>query len=481
MGLYEDIISLKASVSSDGTVSGILSAAYRKRYLVDQRPSDYYYLTDIVNPAQAYWTRKRKEIKRSQKIANKLSLGNKLQNIAYFWLRKHPDYVDEETTLDGIYTGIPGVIAKYDIRFGNSIIEFKTKDERVMDPETVFTKYPQDLEQICFYAVMHPFKHNIHYLIFQETKAPFPITVFKIEITDFGKITNLLKQRKRALDEAIKTSNPDKLGKCRYFTPGCDFKDAGVCSCGAVEDISTAVLRSSINLVRDTDKEAELNTLREKNKTTDNILFRPFDLFKPRAWILDKNHGIADEYSRDPTELAYLDAMQKSIGRSDQLALTTSDIDQIKNMKFDLPMFKTWQWAAILDSRSENPRKIVPVMLRVSNKKDVPRYINSAYKAQMLCTCIATNSETGALVTLYPNAGEAISVNILKIDSENLKAGKRLIKSAIDKLKTASETNNIKDLDPCLDWARPKFCGECPESCEKIVQDKKDQQPKTDS
>ena len=47
-------------------------------------------------------------------------------------------------------------------------LEIKTKEE-LPRAENVVSLYPQDVEQIVFYSVMHPDKPKINYMIFVST------------------------------------------------------------------------------------------------------------------------------------------------------------------------------------------------------------------------------------------------------------------------------------------------------------------------
>jgi len=471
MGLYEQLIDLPCQVRKDGSIADLVQKNFENRLSMDRRSRDYYYLTDLCNPVHTYWARKRNDVQRSREVANKLALGNRLHQRAFSWMREIPGYVCEETTLDGAYMQIERVIGKYDMKWKDSIVEFKTKPSKVIDVETVFAKYPQDLEQLCFYAALSPMELKEHYLVFQLDHGPFDMTVFRLEIKNHGAIRNIIRQRRDRLDNALRNSNPSDLGRCRYLEAGCDFERARICGCGSAQELSLKQLQESISLNRDPGKEDELaHFMAKEEKLTGNDLYRPLNLFKPRAYYVENLHGISESYQSDPLETAYRDALEKAVSRTDSLKVLPSELTHKKNNLLNLPIVRTWRWIAIRDSRSGgDQRTIVPVLVKVTRGEKPLRDMPDYYKAELTIARIVSKSQAGAVVVVYPRANDTIQAFMMSSDLSTLGEGERILRKAISSLRMAIEKHSIDNLDVCPSWAKPSYCGSCPESCTKLV------------
>ena len=122
--------------------------------------SKHYSLTELCNPQKAYWNRKAPDVKIPRKLALLWRRGTILHNFAGRWFQELPNFIDSEVTLDGFDVGIPDIIGRLDFKVGESIVEFKTKPKNPETPEEIISLFPQDLEQLLFYSVMH-IKHQI--------------------------------------------------------------------------------------------------------------------------------------------------------------------------------------------------------------------------------------------------------------------------------------------------------------------------------
>ena len=193
MDIISTLNALVKSINSNESLAGLIKKQISNEGQKDSFvPESYYYLTHLVNPIVTYWSRKNKDIKRSNEILRKLFLGKKLERMAGYWFRKLPQFITEEGKLDGAFVGIPRVRGSIDFRIGDKIIEFKTKDELPSSSEELFLKYPQDVEQIAFYSVLDTIRSNENYLVFMNNTAPYKIKAFKIKTNDPGKIKSLL-------------------------------------------------------------------------------------------------------------------------------------------------------------------------------------------------------------------------------------------------------------------------------------------------
>jgi hypothetical protein len=468
MGLFEALSNLPSKETQDGSIADLIRRQYQNRFQNDRKSRDYYYLTDLCNPIQAYWSRLRNDVERSPEIANKLALGVRLHRNAFSWLRKIPNYVCEETSLNGGYVGIERVIGRYDMRWGESIIEFKTKPNEVADVDTIVKKYPQDLEQLCFYAALSPMEMREHFLIFQLDHAPFTLAVFRIEIKSLGDIRTHLKQRRDGMDTALQLSDPSLLGKCRYYEEGCDFRIKGVCKCDSANDLAIDSLLKSISISFDSQKTYELNSLRESVHETREI-HHPWHLFKPRPYYLDRIHGIKEEYAQK--DIAHQEALEKAFYRTAELKPKPDEIESFNRKPDDLQLLRNWRGASILTEKSEDgeKRRIAPVILRVSTTNKIPSRIFSTYRAELAMACASSSCAQGLVVVLYPNCGENIHAYRLSFKEADLSDAKKMIEKSIADLDYAIDNRRIDALDICPSWGKPCYCNSCPDKCNDIV------------
>jgi hypothetical protein len=233
------------SIRSHESLTGLLKTRLATEKKEGFFPDNYYFVTHLTNPANAYWSKKCPEVQMSNDLLRKLNLGKRLENMAGFWFRGLPDFLTEQGVLDGAIVAIPRVRGSIDFRVGENIIEFKTKDELPASVEDLKRKYPQDIEQLAFYSVLDTLKSKENYLVFMNSSPPYELKAFKVVTKDFGKIKNLLMSRIKLLDEAITNDDYSKLGKCRYFSEQCQYEEQGACACVEASSLST---QESLNL-----------------------------------------------------------------------------------------------------------------------------------------------------------------------------------------------------------------------------------------
>jgi hypothetical protein len=302
MGIIEEVNRCVINTTHDEALSSLLKNVMNSQISEDPMPKNYFYVTHVTNPAQTYFSRFHPEVKKTPEIARKLARGKQLHNFASIWFKNLPDFCTEEGLLDGVWAGIPGVRGKIDHRVGDSLIEFKTKEEPPNTPEDISLKYPQDLEQIAFYSVMHPSKPNKNYLVFMRDSAPYEIRAFRIDIKDMGTIKTVLLSRIDLLNKAIETTNPSKLGKCRYFETGCQFHIHGHCSCAEMENLNIAPLLRSLEITYDDEFTQNLIQARDASEAPRVFCVSTRDIITPRKHFMDNVLGLESPYNSDEVD-----------------------------------------------------------------------------------------------------------------------------------------------------------------------------------
>ena len=469
--LLESLVDLPMNVGRDETISQLIQVAFSKRFFQDSRPEEYFFLTELCNPMHAYWARKRSDVQKSKELAARLNWGHVLQNRAYCWMRKMPEYVSEESNLVGDYVGVSKVVGKYDVKFGDSIVEFKSKPSNVTDVKTVLEDFPQDLEQICFYAALSPKTTRIHYLIFQLDHKPFDMNVFKVDIGDIGAIRNLMRQRVNQLDNALTTSNPSRLGKCRYYDTGCDYGSQQICPCATSEKASATLLQNAVSITVDIERKLQLEKCRDEYGLPESHSFRPWNLLMPRKHYMKCVIGHSDDYEERPEEIAYKDALHKALIRSTRLKPLPSELKGIRHCGMDLPIVPSWRYIAIQDPElGRQKRRVVPVLLKVNRSMKTSPRIPDSYKAEIaIAQVMSSKSTKGVVIVVYPKANDAIQTFVLSSQDDALASAEGLLRDAISTLSKAIDSRTIEQLDICPEWVRHGDCGNCPSACEALV------------
>ena len=162
---------------------------------VPSAPKNYYYVTDLCNPCETYWRIVKPEVKRPKELMRKLFRGKELHKRASYWLSTVDDFSVYEGKIDGMHVGLPRVRGAIDYLIGKKIIDLKTKGNVPSSAEEVFALYPQDIEQVAFYAAIHPENPPENYLLFMQDSNPFRLKAFRIKINDWSRIKSLILDR----------------------------------------------------------------------------------------------------------------------------------------------------------------------------------------------------------------------------------------------------------------------------------------------
>lgn len=456
MDLIEYFRDHLASGEINESMSQMVRESFQKQLKVDSRPAGYFYLTELVNPMQAFWTRMKPSTTRSTELAKKLAAGRSLQQIAGIWFRLLPDFVIEESVIDGVWVGIPGVIGRIDYRVGKSIFELKSKPEQVLDVETILDQFPQDLEQLAFYAALLPMEIEDHYLVFMTNKSPYFLTVFNIKLKNIGAIRNLLKQRKRSLLTALETGDPKYLGRCRYFESGCEFREAHICDCDTREEIRTDILKKEIVITRDEVMEKNLEKARKASKAFSMEVFSPWDLLYPRKWFMRTVKGIESPPLASDKQ-ANRAALSRAIFDTIQLRPNRNELRDLKKSTLEAPVrIPTW-WIKMRSSKGSVPTgELIPFIAKVSG--GMPRtlgWLPEVYFAELGIFCGLLGKSRGAIFVIYPDADFEILAYI--INFRDYYEFSKVINKLIEDMFASKESELVNGLPKCPDY----MCNGC--------------------
>ena len=461
MGIIEDINRCVIGTPQlDESLSSLLKNVMNSQLSEDPAPKKYFYVTHVTNPAQTYFSRLHPEVRKPPEIARKLARGKHLHKFASIWFKNLPDFYVEEGLLDGVWAGVPGVRGKIDHRIGDSLIEFKTKSEPPNTPEEIVSKYPQDLEQIAFYSVMHPFNPKKNYLVFMCDSSPYEIKAFRIDIKDKGTIKSVLLTRIDLLNKAIDTEDPSKLGRCRYFETGCQFNIPDLCSCADIPPLNIAPLVRSLEITYDDEFTQRLIKARDASEAPRVFCLSTRDIIAPRKHYMEMVSGLESSYNSDEID-EYKACLWASLGilkRQQNIDLDGTERQSIMESQRDPRARIGFRWMKI--KSSVHPEgEIVPYIEKVSTSDSMKFTKPSQYHlAELGIICAMHGKNKGLLIRVFPNLDKYVQV--IHVTYKNLDEITHKVKSIIDKTEEAERKEDISSLPPCPQYMNDG--GDCP-------------------
>jgi hypothetical protein len=461
MGLLEEISGFVTGITYDESLSSLLKNVMDTK-IEEPSPKNYYYVTDVTNPAQTYFKRIHPDIERPPEIIRKLNRGKQLHSFAGLWFKNLPDFYADEGLLDGAWVGISGVRGKVDHRVGESLIEFKTKDSLPNTPDEIISTYPNDLEQIAFYSVIHPSNPKNNYLVFMQNSSPYELKAFKIEIRDKGTIKSILSKRIKLLNTAFTTNDISELGKCRYYESGCQYGDNAICSCAKLEPLNTAPLQKSLEITYDDEFTKQLILAREDSKTTDVFCLSIRDIIAPRKHYMELISGLGSPYSDDEKE-EYKACLWESLGslkKRQGIDLNGTERQSVIQSQMDLRAKISFRWLKM--KSSVHPEgEIVPYIEKINLTEDseiLKSRPGQYFLAELGIICAMYCKNKGLIIRAYPNLDNIVQVH--QITYKNQPEMLRKVISIIDLTEKAEQEKTLLSIPPC-----PRFMNDnekCP-------------------
>ncbi len=416
-------------------------------------PENYFFLTSLCSPMDTYMKSKFPDIKPSMEILKKYSIGNKIHKFATNWFQKMEGFESSESLLDGVYFGLQ-VRGKIDAKIGNCIVELKTKEILPNNENELIGMYPQDIEQIGFYACLDPLKPEVNYLTFLSHENPSRLKTFKIQIKNFNKIKQVLKERIDELKNALENNDPSRLGKCRYdgkynlkeIFPDLEFLERG------------CEILDFIEISEDEEfSEKFQKVMNSWDGFQDTIT--PYNILAPRKHLHKQITGIGEEFTEDSEKVR-----NKNYVRNVAFELKNSfppKEDTIPEQIFKEISFSKRGWINLISSMDRDG-KTLP-FIAYSSIDTRPEALNkpSQYKIAELGIIVSNfNLSKGILIGYYPNIGEN-QYKIFEVNYSFSDACKTKIKEIIEVLKS-EDINKLKELPPCPFWmhkdGEPNLC-----------------------
>lgn len=416
-------------------------------------------VVDIVNPAQTFHYRQGRTPPRSRDVERKLLFGRYVhEQLAPAWFRQLPGFAIAEGGVDGAHTGLGGIRGRIDFRLGRSIIELKTTELGHESTSDVWAKTPQDLEQLLMYGLMTARPEQDHFLVYYRQGNPASTRVFKARIRTPGPLKQYFLQRKGALETAIRTGDPTRLGRCRYFDTGCDVRGAGICHCVDLPPLGTGEVEAAVTLSRDESFERRLDEAILNTPPLPRTRVRAWDLFVPRQAFRDLVDPRPFE-GRVPEE-SYTQRLwaERRLGESELAGQPT-------DLRLPGPDGEPASigWSAKIRARRTTKTGVedreVPLILRVprpASPKDMGR-VPDVYIAQLALRCALINTPEGALVLAFPRS--SWQCLCYRIEFDQLEESRAKILSRYRALMNAIARSDPSRLPLCPDWIEER-CGD---------------------
>lgn len=342
-------------------------------------------------------------------------------------------------------------------------MEFKTTELSHETPADVWTQTPQDLEQLLFYALMTNRSKETHSLVYYRQNERSPFRAYRARITETGRVKQYLLQRKSALETALAKAAPERLGRCRYYISGCDYRTQSICGCDRLAPPETRELEDSVELNRDEEMENRLTQVRTATPPLPRTRVRAWDLFVPRQAFRDLTDPKPFEnrlFDEDYSQRIWLErkiADSDIAGKFGDLRAPGTDGESVS---------LGWSGTVVLRRTTKQGVDVreVPFLLRVpkpSSPKELQR-ISDAYYAQLALRCALVGSSDGILALIFPRSN--YQALCWRVEFKDQPECKKKIENRLHQLMAAIKASDPVRLPLCPSWTRDD-CGEgclCP-------------------
>ncbi|WP_337860724.1 hypothetical protein [Ferroplasma sp.] len=405
---------------------------------------EYLYVTDLINPARSFFSRKYPDVQMPENLAARMKGGEETHFLARQWFEQLPGFSGSEVIITGSDLGL-NVVGRADFMLYDSVVEFKTKTIDRISLENIYNIYSSDLEQLLFYAVMNRNFSSDNYLVFFSNENFY---AYKVSIIDRGAIENEMVFRFSLIKRALENGDINDFSRCSYFGYGCPYREANICHCDSLRPDDSSWLNNAAKIEEDHDMESLLSEVYRSGDTFIDLRF--YDLIYPRKYYHkiigdernSKNSGEIPEsyYEKNNIKFLVIDSINKSI-------LNVSGTEKAAMNKVStLPLYGDDKYI-IKNIYDEN--SIIPYLLKINNSR-YPGSIPETYYSEMAITCARRNMNEGLIIVVYPKLQNTVKVHDVTFDLDNIIA---LCMKNIENIKEAVETRTPEILDMCPEFA----------------------------
>ena len=460
MSIIDIIYSHMDGSEYDESITAMLRQMIKEESIkIKTPPKSYFFITDLTNPILSHYSRIN-PITNSPELARKLIRGTQLHNFSYNWFKNIPDFVAEEGVIDGAWMGIDRVRGRIDYLIGESILEFKTKDNNPSSISELFEDYPNDVEQLLFYATIHPSRPKINYLVFMKNTDPYDFKVFRIDIKNFDIIKKVMKSRIDILDKSMITKSPDALCKCRYHKFECKYKTNNLCVCETLKSIDIGYFNNAFDIYDDSEFKSVVESAKAGFESSDYFGLTTLNVIAPRKYCMTSIFGLEENYERENTDNEYKACLGNCVylmQKKHNIDLTGNEFEYVNKSNRDPRLTVGVRWLKYKKSGKEDI--IVPAIIKISNFATKPEQTKQPSKysiAELGIICSVYNMNTGMIIIIYPNLNN--QVKVFKINYDNPKQIYKEIKQIMDSIQKAKSQDDFIKLPLCPDF----MCKSCP-------------------
>jgi hypothetical protein len=437
------------SASPDVNLTAPVREVYVRARLSSPLPSNYFFLTELVNPTQSLWRRLAPGVRRSQELANRLELGKQRHRIAGYWFSRLPDFQLAEGTLDGFYVGIPEVVGRFDFLIGGSILEFKTKTVPDVSLEDVTTRYLNDLEQLVFYSALSVDEPVSNTLCFLGSGPPYQATMraFNVRVTNHSQIRAEIRARIELLRRKLAAQDGTGLPACPYYGDMCEFQ-IGTCNCATSAPTPAGSIERWVEITPDPAAEARLSATRSATDIVPNI-WTVRDLMLPRQ----RYHGHW-EYEQSPEFVPYAGSAAKeaavallgsSVRRSDLIVAPGERNAMYERGDPEVVCARNFLRVHVPGEGTEAIP--VPYIVRGSGATSVGFRPSGYHQTELALICGRTGHSAGVIALAYPEVADSpIMLFLVRFDLGRLT---RFYNDAKRQLHAAIAAGNAASLPAC--------------------------------
>lgn len=442
--------SFVGNISPHGTLAGLIKNKLNEQQKIKRK--NYFGVVDICNPLQTYFKLTYPEMfKQSIETKKKFSMGNKQHKITEKKIEKINGFIDKEIILDGELMNIP-LKGRADAKVKNSIWEIKSKGEIPKTKEELIEKYPQDLEQVCFYSLLDPENPKENYLIFVNQTYPEEYKAFKIKILDLGKVKNLALSRINKLNSWLDGEDPKQEHSCRYCYEDCSLREE-LCKFHE-KSMLPFEIANAVEIDEASEIESLLKEINLSKEEKEFINYNLFNLITPRR-VIHKNNEDLEEEDYDGSEKYLNKQLIQDIFYKLNLGITYEDFIKLEDSKKIKEIYQNK--TSFIKFLSNGEEKIFPLLIHISESEYTSSLnkVSDYKRGELGIHCINNKSNKGYLVSFFPKQNNEIRVFEISYNFP---------KEAIDSLKQVvnilKENNKerIKELPKCPDFIHEKKC-----------------------
>jgi len=450
--------SVITTVSAEYNLSAPIRDSFVAARQVGPLPSDYFFLTDLVVPTQAYWRRKAPHVRRSQALANRLELGRQRHRIAGYWFGSLPGFQLSETNLNGHYVGVPGVVGRFDFLLDDKILEFKTKTAQDIDLPEVSGKYLQDLEQLAFYSALSVDAPENNILCFLGSGSPYAANVraFDVRVLHHEQVRQILRDRIDWLKARLAASDPSGLPRCPYYSDLCEFESTA-CSCQSAPTSWIGNVLDHVRISRNQTIEAALSAARSPAPPSNGV-WTIRDLMFPR-----QRYHTAWEYEPSDAYVPYVSAPEKDAA----VALLSSCIwrQGVQPGRSERDRIHSGGDSQVLCARSYINANVpgsgpgestIPLLVRGSSARRTLSRPTDYHLAELALTCGRLGLSAGVVALAFYNEDLPPMLYLVRFDSARLK---RFYQTSKSQISTAIESGDPSPLPRCTFMESCPFAG----------------------